>query len=175
MMVGFGASAALELIVAALLCVTIGYCVIVNRKLNQLKSDKDAFRAIVAELAAATSQAQRAIGELRGTVDQSSTDLQRLIGQAADGRTALVQQLAEMDQAQARLADATRAAHIAIRQLSAEPPAANMPQRSGQRSRGAASEAPPKPETRGRGAVEADDVSAELFGKPRAGLSGRGR
>ena len=54
-----------ELLVAMLLAVTIAYCVLVNRKLVQLRSDQSELKAIVRELHSATNQAEQAIAGLR--------------------------------------------------------------------------------------------------------------
>lgn len=56
---------AIEALVAVLLAVTIGYCVLVNRKLVQLRSDQSELKTIVRDLHAATGQAEQAIAGLR--------------------------------------------------------------------------------------------------------------
>ena len=56
---------AIEGLVAVLLAVTIGYCVLVNRKLVQLRSDQSELKTIVRDLHAATGQAEHAIAGLR--------------------------------------------------------------------------------------------------------------
>ena len=56
---------AIEALVAVLLAVTIGYCVLVNRKLVQLRSDQSELKAIVRDLHNATGQAEHAIAGLR--------------------------------------------------------------------------------------------------------------
>lgn len=56
---------AIEALVAVLLAVTIGYCVLVNRKLVQLRSGQSELKAIVRDLHAATGQAQQAIAGLQ--------------------------------------------------------------------------------------------------------------
>lgn len=56
---------AIEALVAVLLAVTIGYCVLVNRKLSQLRSDQSELKVIVSDLHAATGRAERAIAGLR--------------------------------------------------------------------------------------------------------------
>lgn len=56
---------AIETLVAVLLAVTIGYCVLVNRKLMQLRSDQSELKSIVRDLHAATHQAEQAIAGLR--------------------------------------------------------------------------------------------------------------
>ena len=56
--------------VALLLALTIGYCVILNRRLVQLHADRDALRLMVGDLVTATGLANQAIKELKidGTV-----------------------------------------------------------------------------------------------------------
>ena len=49
-MSGFSLGVAIEVLVAVLLAVTIGYCVLVNRKLVQLRSDQSELKMIVREL-----------------------------------------------------------------------------------------------------------------------------
>lgn len=56
---------AIEMLVAVLLAVTIGYCILVNRKLMQLRSDQSELKAIVRDLHSATGQAEQAIAGLR--------------------------------------------------------------------------------------------------------------
>jgi hypothetical protein len=52
----------IESFVAVLLMLTIGYCMMLNRRLKLLKGDEDALRATIAELVTATEIAERAIG-----------------------------------------------------------------------------------------------------------------
>jgi len=56
---------AIETLVAVLLAVTIGYCVLVNRKLAQLRSDQSELKSIVRDLHQATDHASHAIIGLR--------------------------------------------------------------------------------------------------------------
>ncbi len=69
-----------EALVAALLVVTIGYCVIVNRKLEQLRSDKSDLRAVVRDLYAATGHAEQALANLR----QTSGSIEETLGDQTD-------------------------------------------------------------------------------------------
>ena len=62
---GLSLGVAIEALVAVLLAVTIGYCILVNRKLDQLRSDQSELRMIVRELNHATGQAEQAIAGLR--------------------------------------------------------------------------------------------------------------
>ena len=73
-----------EALVALLLIVTIGYCFIVNKKLEQLRSDKSELRAIVCDLHRATGQAEQAIGALGETADSVEQTLSSRIARAQD-------------------------------------------------------------------------------------------
>jgi len=64
----------IESLVAMLLLLTIGYCIMLNRRLKLFKADEKALKATIAELIAATAGAERAIAGLKLTVrdcDQS--------------------------------------------------------------------------------------------------------
>ena len=58
----------IEGLVAILLLLTILYCVRLNKQLNQLRADETSMKTTVAELMAATENAQRAIINLKETV-----------------------------------------------------------------------------------------------------------
>ncbi len=62
---GFGLI--IEGLVAILLMVTIGYCMILNNRLKRLKADERALTATIAELITATEMAERAVAGLRNT------------------------------------------------------------------------------------------------------------
>lgn len=79
-----------ELMVAALLAVTIGYCVLVNRKLDALRSDKSDLRAAIRDLYSASAHAEQALSNLR----QSAGSIEETLGG----------QLAKAQKAQSRLA-----------------------------------------------------------------------
>jgi hypothetical protein len=59
---------AVEGLVAVLLLLTIGYCVVLNSKLRRLKADEHALKATIGELITATEIAERAIAGLKVTV-----------------------------------------------------------------------------------------------------------
>jgi hypothetical protein len=59
---------AIESLVAVLLLLTIGYCVVLNSRLRRLKADEMALKATISELITATEIAERAIAGLRITV-----------------------------------------------------------------------------------------------------------
>ncbi len=73
-----------EALVALLLVVTIGYCYLVNRKLEQLRSDKSELRSIVRHLHRATGQAELAIGALGEMAGSAEQELNSRIARAQE-------------------------------------------------------------------------------------------
>jgi len=65
----------IELVVAILLMLTIGYCVALNRRLKLLKADEQSLRATISELITATEIAERAIAGLKVTVRECDIGL----------------------------------------------------------------------------------------------------
>src|SRR5580693_7751464 len=65
----------IDCIVAILLVMTIGYCMMLNRRLKLLKADEQSLRATISELVTATEIAERAIGGLKLTVHECDTGL----------------------------------------------------------------------------------------------------
>jgi hypothetical protein len=55
----------IESLVAILLLVTIGYCIILNKRLKRLKADEQVLKATISELMTATEIAERAVADLR--------------------------------------------------------------------------------------------------------------
>jgi len=96
----------IEGLVAILLVLTIGYCMMLNRRLKLLKADEHSLRATISELVTATEIAERAIAGLKLTVedcelglssrlrsaDRCTTDLDRGIaaGKELVGRLSLL-------------------------------------------------------------------------------------
>lgn len=72
---GFSLGIAIESLVAVLLAVTIGYCVLVNRKLANLRSDQSELKKIVRDLHLATDHAARAIVGLRESAAHADESL----------------------------------------------------------------------------------------------------
>ncbi len=58
----------IESLVAILLMLTVGYCMLLNRRLKLLKADEHSLRATISELVTATEIAERAIAGLKMTV-----------------------------------------------------------------------------------------------------------
>jgi len=65
----------IDCVVAILLMLTIGYCMMLNRRLKLLKADEQSLRATISELVTATEIAERAIGGLKITVHECDMGL----------------------------------------------------------------------------------------------------
>lgn len=75
---------AVEGVVAALLVLTVGYCMVLNRRLKRLKADEHSLKATIAELITATEIAERAIGGLKHTVRDCNENLGSQIAAATE-------------------------------------------------------------------------------------------
>ncbi len=113
----------IETLVAVLLVVTIGYCMLLNKRLLRLKADEQSLKATIGELITATEIAERAIGGLKHTVRDVNENLGDQIAAAADLSERLVRQLAEGDAVLGRL---SRIA-VAARSSSSAPAPVQVP------------------------------------------------
>ena len=111
---------AIESLVAVLLMLTIGYCMLLNSRLKRLKADESSLKATIAELITATEIAERAIGGLKHTVRDVNENLGNQLTSASQMSQQLKKQLAEGDNIIRRL---SRIA-VAARPASAPEPAA---------------------------------------------------
>ena len=109
---------AIESLVAILLMLTIGYCMLLNKRLQRLKADEHSLKATIAELITATEIAERAIGGLKHTVRDVNENLGSQLTAATQMSAHLKNQLAEGDNVIRRLS------RIAIAARPAEPAAA---------------------------------------------------
>lgn len=75
-------SLVIEGLVAILLVITIGYCMLLNSRLKRLRADEEGLRATIAELLTATEIAERAIQGLRTTSAQCDQTLGQRLHQA---------------------------------------------------------------------------------------------
>ena len=75
---------AIESLVAILLMVTIGYCMLLNKRLKRLKADEHSLKATIAELITATEIAERAIGGLKHTVRDVNVNLGKQLEAAGE-------------------------------------------------------------------------------------------
>ncbi len=94
---------AIESLVAILLMLTIGYCMLLNRRLKRLKADEHSLKAVIAELITATEIAERAIGGLKLTVRDVNENLGSQLASANQLSEHLKRQLAEGDHVVRRL------------------------------------------------------------------------
>lgn len=130
-----------EALVALLLMVTIGYCILVNRKLEQLRSDQSELRQIIRELNIATGQAETAIATLRESA------------QSADGN--LTEKIDTADALAARLSGEVARGEALLSKLSL---LSRMPR---------VAEAPPAPQPAPRSGLRASAVGIGLLNAQR--------
>jgi chromosome segregation ATPase len=104
---------AIESLVAILLMLTIGYCMLLNTRLKRLKADEHSLKATIAELITATEIAERAIGGLKHTVRDVNENLGEQLTSAAQMSLQLKKQLAEGDNVLRRLSKIAIAARPA--------------------------------------------------------------
>jgi chromosome segregation ATPase len=101
---------AIEALVAVLLLITIGYCMLLNNRLKRLRSDEHSLKAVIAELITATEIAERAIGGLKHAVRDVNENLGDQLTSASEMSAHLKRQLAECDHVVRRLSKITIAA-----------------------------------------------------------------
>src|SRR5580692_10680020 len=94
---------AIESLVAVLLMLTIGYCMLLNSRLKRLKADEHSLKATIGELITATEIAERAIGGLKHTVRDVNENLGDRIAAATQMSQHIKNQLAEGDSVIRRL------------------------------------------------------------------------
>src|ERR1700739_3048148 len=94
---------AIESLVAILLMLTIGYCMLLNARLKRLKADEHSLKAVIGELITATEIAERAIGGLKHAVRDVNEDLGTQLASAQQMSDQLRKQLAEGDHVVRRL------------------------------------------------------------------------
>lgn len=114
---------AIESLVAVLLVLTIGYCMLLNARLKRLKADEHSLKAVIAELITATEIAERAIGGLKHTVRDVNENLGGQLNAARQMSEHLRKQLGEADNVVRRLSKIAMAARPGS---AAEPEPANM-------------------------------------------------
>jgi hypothetical protein len=112
----------IESLVAILLLLTIGYCMLLNTRLKRLKADEHSLKAVIAELITATEIAERAIGGLKHTVRDVNENLGDQLTSAAQMSLQLKKQLAEGDNVIRRLSRIVAAARPASEQETPAPP-----------------------------------------------------
>src|ERR1700749_1185939 len=93
----------IESLVAILLMITIGYCMLLNSRLKRLRADEHSLKAVIGELVTATDIAERAIGGLKHAVRDVNENLGNQLASATEMSEQLKKQLAEGDNVVRRL------------------------------------------------------------------------
>lgn len=128
-MTGLPLGQIIELLVAVLLVLTIGYCVVLNARLKRLRSDEEALKATISELVTATEIAERAIHSLKTTAieadralgqrlkdaEEATSDLSRLIDASERTRRGLQAEASRMPLATPAAAPPSRPGAFAAR------------------------------------------------------------
>lgn len=100
----------IESLVAALLMLTVGYCMLLNKRLKRLKADEQSLKATIGELITATEIAERAIGGLKHAVRDVNENLGNQITVATELSQKLQSQLFEGDAVMRRISRIATAA-----------------------------------------------------------------
>jgi chromosome segregation ATPase len=116
---------AIESLVAVLLMLTIGYCMLLNTRLKRLKADEHSLKATIGELITATEIAERAIGGLKHTVRDVNENLNTQLTSAGQMSLQLKKQLQESDNVLRRLSRIAAAARPSS-ETESEPAAPKM-------------------------------------------------
>jgi Domain of unknown function (DUF6468) len=134
---------AIESLVAFLLILTIGYCMLLNARLKRLKADESSLKATIGELITATEIAERAIGGLKLTVRDVNENLGDQLASASQMSQQLKTLLAEGDNVVRRLSKIASAARPAgeAASTSAPAPVAAAPKPSSAKAIAAAAQA----------------------------------
>ena len=118
---------AIESLVTILLMLTIGYCMLLNKRLKRLKADEQTLKATIGELITATEIAERAIGGLKHTVRDVNENLGTQLASAAEMSEQLKKQLSECDNVVRRLSKIAVAARPPGAAPEPAPPPAPVP------------------------------------------------
>jgi hypothetical protein len=113
----------IESLVAVLLLLTIGYCMLLNTRLKRLKADEHSLKATIGELITATEIAERAIGGLKHTVRDVNENLGSQLTAATHMAAHLKSQLAEGDGIIRRLSKIAAAARPSAQEAEPAPAA----------------------------------------------------
>jgi len=142
----YGFGLIIEGLVAILLMVTIGYCIILNNRLKRLKADERALKATISELITATEIAERAVAGLKTTARECESTLGERLAMAEQCCAELNRQVKAGDLVIERLARVV----VASRKLDEVQPVAAAP----------APPAPPAPREAHRDAYKAAPAAA---------------
>jgi chromosome segregation ATPase len=128
----------IEGLVAVLLVLTIGYCMVLNSRLKRLKADEMSLKATIGELITATEIAERAIAGLKLTVRDCDENLGSRLASASELSERMGKQITQGEEIMRRL---SRIAVAARPKNDQQPAAAEQPSPSSARSIAAAVQA----------------------------------
>ena len=100
--------------VAFLLVVTIGYCMVLNKRLKKLHADRDTLRKMVLDLVKATDLANAAVQELKGAAREADATLNARLEEAERFGLELKGQIVQGTSLIDRIAKITSAAKVAV-------------------------------------------------------------
>jgi len=115
---GFGL--VIESLVAVLLLLTIGFCVLLNGRLKKLKADEQTLKGTISELITATEIAERAIAGLKMTVRDCDLNLSERLRAGDHLARELGRQLENGSQILSQIAQITLAARM-VKPAAAQP------------------------------------------------------
>ena len=119
-----------DAIVALLLIATIGYSIVLNRRLGAVRNDREKFEVLVRNLNAASQRAEAAVTNLRVTADDLSRRLEKKVEQARSLSDDLTYMIERGDGVADKLANQLRAGRDALKpdfQSEAKPAAKPQP------------------------------------------------
>jgi len=113
----------IEILVAILLMLTIGYCYTLNRRLERLRADEQSLKGTIGELVTATEIAERAVAELKRAAHENDATLGERVRSAERCCVELDRQISASDVVLTRLSRVV----VAARSLHDVPSAATAP------------------------------------------------
>jgi hypothetical protein len=118
-----------DAIVALLLIATIGYSMVLNRRLSMVRNDREKFEVLVRNLNAASQRAEGAVTNLRVTADDLSRRLEKKVEEARALADDLTYMIERGDGLADKLANQIRAGRDALKpDFQPEPKQAPKPQ-----------------------------------------------
>jgi hypothetical protein len=113
MMFGMSFGILVESSVSVLLAVTIGYCVVLNSRLQRLHADRDELRKMVTDLVDATNLANTAVKELKNTATEADLALNARLEEAERFGVELANHVSAGQEVMERIARITAVAQLA--------------------------------------------------------------
>ena len=118
----------IESLVAVLLLLTIGFCLLLNNRLKKLKADEQTLKGTISELITATEIAERAIAGLKMTVRDCDLNLSERLRAGDHLARELGRQLENGSQILSQIAQITLAARMVKTPAAPQPAPEPVPQ-----------------------------------------------